>query len=123
AEKVYQQLNIVLRGEVALLNPVFFESTGFKNIEDFKQDESMRVLIIANEAGGVSALHDIPFLIHFELPEEKETFISRMVKSEEREDEVIAITFSTDLELSTVRKIEQALGQKLSVADLPDDLI
>ena len=123
AEKIYQQLNVVIRGEVALLNPIFFESTGFKSIDDFRQDETMRVLVIANEAGGTAALHDIPFLIHFEIPEEKETFVSRIVKNDEADEDTIAITFSTDLELSEVRKIEQVIGQRLPLADLPEDLI
>ncbi|WP_305121169.1 DEAD/DEAH box helicase [Desertivirga xinjiangensis] len=123
AEKVYQQLNVVIRGEVALLNPIFFESTGFKSIDDFRQDESMRVLVIANEAGGTAALHDIPFLIHFDIPEEKETFVSRIVKNDEADEDTIAITFCTDLELSEVRKIEQVIGQRLPLAELPEDLI
>ena len=35
----------------------------------------------------------------------------------------MAITFTTDLELPQVRKIEQAIGQKIEVADLPEDLL
>ncbi len=36
---------------------------------------------------------------------------------------MVAITFTTDLELPQVRKIEQAIGQKIEVADLPEDLL
>ena len=123
AEKVYQKLNLSARGEIAILNPIFFESAGFKSVEDFKADEECRILIIANETDSAANVEDIPFLIHFELPDEKETFISRIVKSGAEEEEVISITFATDIELSTVSKIEQALGQKLPVADLPEGFV
>jgi superfamily II DNA/RNA helicase len=39
------------------------------------------------------------------------------------DEETMALTFATDLELGMVRKIEQALGQKIPVGELPDDLI
>jgi len=122
AEKVYQQLNSGAKGEIAILNPIFFESAGFKNVEDFRADEECRILIIANETDASANVQDIPFLIHFELPDEKETFISRIVK-QDADDEVISIAFATDIELSAVSKIEQAIGQKLPVADLPDGLL
>ena len=122
AEKVYQQLNSGAKGEIAILNPIFFESAGFKNVEDFRADEESRILIIANETDAPANVQDIPFLIHFELPDEKETFISRIVKHD-ADDEAFSITFATDIELSTVSKIEQAIGQKLPVADLPDGLL
>ncbi|RZK04300.1 MAG: ATP-dependent helicase, partial [Flavobacterium sp.] len=65
-------------------------------------------------------IQGIPFILHFELPEQKETLIQRIVKHEE--DEVVAITFSTDIELIEVKKIEQAIGQRMDVIDLPEDL-
>ena len=122
AEKVYQQLNSSAKGEIAILNPIFFESAGFKNVEDFRTDEECRILIIANETDASANVQDIPFLIHFELPDEKETFISRIVK-QDADEEIFSIVFATDIELSAVSKIEQAIGQKLPVADLPDGLL
>ena len=44
-----------------------------------------------------------------------------MIKQDD--GDVVAITFTTDLELPQVRKIEQAIGQKIEVADLPEDLL
>jgi len=57
-----------------------------------------------------------------ELPEEKETFISRMIKKTDDEVETVSVTFATDLELDMVKKIEQAIGQKMEVTELPADL-
>src|SRR5690606_27388053 len=68
-------------------------------------------------------LTGIPFIIHAELPLEKETFIGRIVKHESSDDEVLAITLSTDLELPMVRKIEQSIGQRIPVSELPENLI
>ncbi len=45
-----------------------------------------------------------------------------MVKTEGKE-ETLAITFATDIELVTVKKIEQAIGTKIPLAELPEDLV
>ncbi len=66
-------------------------------------------------------LDGIPFIFHFELPDQKETYLNRVIKR--TDDDVIAITFTTDLELPQVRKIEQSIGKKIEVADLPEDLL
>lgn len=122
AEKVYQSLSRHLKGEMAILNPIFFESEGIESIAEFHAAEKTRILIVANEYTDSLDLSGIPFILHFDLPEEKETFLNRVVRRSD-EYELMAITFSTDIELAMVRKIEHASGQKIPVADLPADLI
>ena len=123
AEKVYNHLKLRLKGEVAILNPVFFESKGLESIDDFYDNDEVRVLLVADELQGNLNLDKIPFIIHAELPAEKERFINRILQQADEEYEVLAITLTTDFELPMVRKIEQAIGQKIHVADLPDNLI
>jgi superfamily II DNA/RNA helicase len=96
---------------------------GFASIQEFKNADT-RVLIVVNDGEQKLDLDDIPFLIHFELPIEKETYIQRMINdSADVEDETMAITFATDLELTEVKKIEQATGQKIPLGDLPEELV
>jgi superfamily II DNA/RNA helicase len=71
---------------------------------------------------GFVDVSDVPFIIHLELPVEKETYIERVVKRNEEQD-TFAISFATDLELVMVKKIEHALGHKIETADLPEDLV
>jgi superfamily II DNA/RNA helicase len=124
ADKVYKSLHTRLRGAVAYLNPQFFDSPGFKSIEDFKADEKSRVLLVVNENEEVLNLTDIPFLVHFDLPTEKELFIERVTNHQSgSENETMALTFATDLELSQVKKIEQATGKKITIAELPEELV
>lgn len=120
AQTVYKNFNHNKRGEISIYRPLFFDDQGYDNIEDFKDNPNARVLIVANENLGELNIQGIPIILHFELPEQKETLIQRIVKN--GEEEVIAITFSTDIELIEVKKIEQAIGQKLEVVELPDDL-
>jgi ATP-dependent RNA helicase RhlE len=109
---------------VAYLNPQFFDSPGFKSINDFKADEGARVLLVANEQEETFSLADIPFIIHFDVPAEKELFIDRVTNHyPESGNETMALTFATDLELSQVKKIEQATGKKIALAELPEELI
>ncbi|RZK83196.1 MAG: DEAD/DEAH box helicase [Pedobacter sp.] len=122
AQKLGQSLPSRKPGDVSVLNPLFFDEAGFDHIEDFKETPEARILIVANEGASADLdLSGIPFLFHFEVPEKKETFLSRIVKT--TDEEIVAITFSTDLELAEVKKIEQSIGAKIAVMDLPADLV
>ena len=121
AQKLSQSLVAYKPGEVAVLNPLFFDEAGFDYIEDFKATEEARILIVANEGVGSLDLSGIPFIFHVELPEQKELFLARVVKT--TEEDVVAITFASDLELADLRKIEQSLGSKIPVMDMPEDVV
>jgi ATP-dependent RNA helicase RhlE len=121
AQKLGKSLHSAKPGEVSVLNPLFFDEEGFDHMEDFKDIPEARVLIVANEGSANVDLSGIPFLFHFEVPEQKELFLSRVVKS--GPEEIVAITFATDMELVDLRKIEQSLGAKIPVMDLPEDLV
>lgn len=124
AEKLFQSLKSRLRTGVAYFNPKFFDTKGFKNIEDFKADDSSRILIVTNENREEIELSGIPFIIQFDIPEDQDQFISRINKSNFSDsDETMAITFATDIEMSALKKIEQAIGKKIPTTDLPEELV
>lgn len=124
AEKIYKTLQNRQKTSIAVLNSWLVELNGFNEVKDFKTSANTRVLIVNNEDNESIDLRGIPFLIHFELPEEKEVFIKRVLNNApESEDETLAITFTTDLELTSVRRIEQAIGQKIPVGELPEELV
>ncbi|HKG05799.1 MAG TPA: DEAD/DEAH box helicase [Pedobacter sp.] len=125
AQKLGKSLVAYKQGEVSVLNPLFFDEEGFDRIEDFKDTPEARILIVANEGLVASAspvdLSEIPFIFHFELPESKDLFLNRVVKS--GDEAVVVITFATDMELADLRKIEQSIGFKIPVMDLPEGLV
>ncbi|ATP55081.1 RNA helicase [Pedobacter ginsengisoli] len=121
AQKLSKSLHSAKPGVVSLLNPLFFDEEGFDHLDDFKDTPEARVLIVANEGSANVNLSGIPFIFHFEVPEQKELFLSRVVKS--GSEDIVAITFATDMELVDLRKIEQSLGAKIPVMDLPEDLV
>ncbi len=106
--------------DVFVYKPLFFDEAGFESLEAFKINEKARVLIVANENFEEVSLSNIPFVFHFELPEDKMTYINRVVKKEDVD--FVALNFITDLELPQLKKIEQAIGQKIEEAELPEDL-
>jgi ATP-dependent RNA helicase RhlE len=122
AQKVCKSISSATEGEYSMLKPLHFDEVGFDDFEEFKQTPEARVLVVANEGTGALDLSGIPFIFHFDLPEEKEVFLSRIVKNKDAEEEVVSITFSTDLELLQVRKIEQAMGHKMEVMELPEEV-
>ncbi len=125
AEKVYKTLQNRQKNTTSILKSWTIEMESFMFIDDFKDAPNARVLIVINDDDAPAIdLYNIPFAIHFELPADKETFIGHITKHQpESDDETLAITFTTDLELSMVRKIEQAIGQKIPVAELPEGLV
>jgi ATP-dependent RNA helicase RhlE len=126
AETLYKSLSRRIMGQVAVLNAMESEEMemGVDSIKDFKDSTDLRVLIIANEGLGKVETGGIPFLIHFDVPMEIDLFISRIEKKVTDEpEEMLGITFATDIELSLVRKIEKEIGQKIPVDDLPPGVI
>lgn len=106
--------------DIFVYKPLFFDEAGFESLEAFKVNEKARVLIVANENYEETSLTNIPFITHFELPEDKMLYINRVIKKDEVD--LVALNFITDLELPQLRKIEQAIGHKLEEAELPEDL-
>jgi len=124
AEKVFAGFDRKLRKAAAYLNPQFYDSPGFKSVESFMADEKARVLLVTNQNEGTLNLDGVPFLIHLDVPENKDLFIARIARNNPgSETESMAITFATDLELSLVKKIEQAIGKKIAIAELPEELV
>ncbi|WP_223579855.1 DEAD/DEAH box helicase [Sphingobacterium sp. GVS05A] len=121
AQKLASSLFQQGKEEIAILNPLFYDDFGFETTAEFIESEQTRVLIIARENTNAVDLANIPFIFQFELPNEKEEFLNHLVKNDENEDSVV-LTFTTDLELPMVRKIEQAVGKRMDVLDLPEDL-
>ena len=122
AQKLVKSIESQREGEYSMLKPLHFDENGFDDFEDFKQTPEARVLVVANEGTGNLDLSGIPFIFHFELPEEKETFLSRIVKDPAASEEVVSITFASDLELLQVKKIEQSIGHKMEVMELPEEV-
>ena len=122
AEKIYSHLRLSFKNEVAILNPMMFESKGFRSIDEFMEQEEAKVLIIANELPGSHDLSGISSLIHFEIPDDTEIFVQRMVKDKANTEKISSVIIATDLELILVKKIEQTVGQKIEQNDLPDSL-
>jgi len=109
------------KGEAAIYRPFFHDDAGIDEIRDFLEIAECRILLVANEGTAEIDLSNMPFIIHFEIPEESEVFVSHILKTPD--SEALAITFATDIELPALRKIEQSIGKKIPVMPLPDDLI
>lgn len=120
AQKIAQSIR-AKKGEVAVLHPFFHDDSGIDDINDFKQIPECRILIVANEGTTDIDLSGIPFIFHFEVPENRDIFVQHIAKTSN--DEAIAITFATDIELPEIKKIEQAIGTKIPIEPLPDNLV
>lgn len=120
AQKLGKSLHRKYNDEIVIFNPLFFEDKSISDIELFKQNDAHRILIVANEGTEALDLSGIPYIFHFEIPENNDTLIQRITKS--NLEEQLSFTFATDLELPEIKKIEHTVGQKMEVLDLPEKL-
>ena len=123
AEKIYKTLQNRQDTTVAILHSWSVAFKGFASVNDFRMSEDAKVLIVADEKVTADDLRQIPFLVHFELPAEKEDFINRVSNIDGTNAEVMALTFATDIELTQVKRIEQAMGAKIPLGELPGALV
>jgi len=122
AQKLYKSLSPANMKKTAIFNPLFFDQAGFNSISDFTENTEFTTLIVANEGTETIDTGQIPVLIHLEVPDEKENFLKRVMKESDVQ-KLESIIFSTDIELHTVKKIEQAVGYKIPQLNLPEDLV
>ena len=123
AEKVFKSLFKYLDKDIAIYKPLFFDYPGFDLIEEFKTSDA-RILLVADDLKETIDLRSIPFVFHMEIPADAETFIGRILKDNpEQNTDFIGLNFATDIELSQVKKIEQAIGKPIKVVPLPADLL
>ncbi|HXH99938.1 MAG TPA: DEAD/DEAH box helicase [Sphingobacteriaceae bacterium] len=120
-EKIYHNCYRSVKPQTMLFKHQADEAITANNISEFITTR-YRILLAVNGDVELSDTDEVPIIIHFELPEDKESYISRIVNHEPGKQEKIAITFATDLELNMISKIEHATGAKIPVADLPNDL-
>ena len=123
AEKIYKTLQNRKDTTVGMLNSWSIEFKGFTSVTEFSASGEARILIIADEKVATEELQQIPFLIHFELPATKEVFIERVTNVDDADVETVAITFATDIELTEVKRIEQAIGKKIPLGEVPEGLV
>ena len=121
AEKVFKSLFKYFDKDISVYKPLFFDHPGFDQIDEFKKSDT-RILIVADDLNENIDLKGIPFILHLEIPAEKELFLSRILMTNKEIDSV-SISFSTDIELVIVKKIEQAMGKAIPVTKLPAGLI
>jgi ATP-dependent RNA helicase RhlE len=123
SDKLLKSLEKRIEGAVAIFNPSFGQK-GFTSFEEFKQNPEVRVLLVSNDQEVLLNFDDIQYILHFELPLERNIFINRVERKQIDElPDTIAITYGTDIELNMIRKIELGVGHSMQIMDLPYDLV
>ncbi|MDA9555642.1 DEAD/DEAH box helicase [Pelobium sp.] len=122
AETVYKNLSKNFNDEIAVFKSPQITSQSIDKLADFKLTPKFRVLIVINEELTETQFQEFPCLLHFDIPEDELLYTQRLLKTTDTQTDQLAITFCTDLELTQIRKLEQAQGKKMQLMDLPDDL-
>jgi superfamily II DNA/RNA helicase len=122
ADKIYDTFKRSIKNQTMLFKQQNAEAVTANHINEFIST-GYRILIAVSDMVEAIDAEQLPIIIHFDLPDEKEAYIARVTNHEpDKEQEKITLAFATDLELNAVRKIELATGVKIPPGELPDDL-
>ncbi|RRN76735.1 DEAD/DEAH box helicase, partial [Pseudoxanthomonas sp. SGD-10] len=122
-ETVYKELSGKSPSiEIVSYKHEVFPEFSVSTINDFLLNPNSRILLINQDELEFVDLSSLPFVFFFDIPEEPNVFIQKVLIKSEAQEEQIVLVLSTELELSTVKKLEQKLGNKMNVMDLPEDL-
>jgi len=121
AAKLYSVLNSKFHEQAGMLKPLFYDQIEIDSIDSFLEMSEIRFLIVANEDKQELKMNGVEHIINFDMPEEIDVIIDRLQKSDVSNG--LAISFVTDLELPIIKKIEFKTSQKITVNELPEDLI
>ncbi len=120
AAKIYKSLEKRNPDQIVLLNPSFFDQKGVTSVEEFQGNDNLRTLVISTEdLEQTLNLGNIPHIIHFDLGDDKDQIINRIVRFENSLEDAQAIFFATENEIAIIRRIEQSLDMVIPVEDLP----
>jgi ATP-dependent RNA helicase RhlE len=122
AETVYKNIDQEHEAEAAVFQARGMVDHSFDTATDFNLSPKSRILIVANEDMPQIDLTAFPYFIHFDIPEEEHIYSQRVLLKSEAQNDQLAITLCTDLDLSEVRKLEQKQGKRMQVMDLPEEL-
>lgn len=122
AETVFKTLNKDFGDEVAVYKTNGFANLVFDSLNEFKFTPKARILIISNEDTDDISIADFPCIFQFDIPEHEIIYTQRVLIKDDTVLDQLQFTFCTDLELATVKRLEQIQGKKMQVLDLPDEL-
>lgn len=122
AGNVCKSLGKRLHGQVALFGSEDPEFYNVNSVQDFISNPELKVLVCHHEQKVSDGFDGATALVHFDVPLDKDLFIQRIAWKENRQD-MLCFIFSTDAELSLVKKMEQEIGSEFPMEALPPGLI
>jgi ATP-dependent RNA helicase RhlE len=94
----------------------------YEELEDFKLSPKARVLVIVNKDAENLTVSEFACILHFDIPEDEMIYTKRLLLRDNTQKDQLALTFSTELELDIIKKLEQRQGRKMQKMDLPEEL-
>nr|MBC7612748.1 DEAD/DEAH box helicase [Pseudopedobacter sp.] len=122
AETVFKKLSHDFKGEIAVFKSAGLSDLNFGELEDFKLSPKARVLVVVNEDAENLTVSEFPSIVHFDIPEDEIVYTKRLLLRDDTQEDQLALTFSTELELDIIKKLEQRQGRKMQKMNLPEEL-
>jgi ATP-dependent RNA helicase RhlE len=115
AEKLDQRMNLLQENKSVLYD---FPD----DLNRFLSEEPRNFIFISNENLKMPDLVKLPVVIQYEIPDKTERIIELITRAPEEQSGAV-LFFATDIELIPLKKVENSVGKRIPVTELPKDLI
>lgn len=95
------------------------QSSRTRALKDFK-DNRVQVLVATNVAARGIDVNDLPLVINYNLPENKETYVHRIGRTGRIGKKGEAISFMTKQDAPMLKEIERLIGMQIEIIDKPE---
>jgi hypothetical protein len=119
-DKVFQRLQQVFKEEVILFKPSNFHVDGCDSIEEFVGTKKWRLMVGQLQPELIN-IKTLPQVIILEIPV-AETYLELIRKEPGLSENPFFVAISTELELSSIKKVEVASNKKMKAIELPQGL-
>ncbi|WP_203258910.1 DEAD/DEAH box helicase [Hyunsoonleella ulvae] len=119
ADRLFEKLDDYFKEELCVIHSNKTQNYRLRSIEQFKEGHN-RILIATDVMARGLDIDNVSHVINFDTPDYPENYMHRIGRTGRAEREGKALVFSTEKEQEAINNIEQLMGMKIPVIELPD---
>lgn len=121
ADKLYQQLHLKFLDNCGVIHSNKAHNTRLNAVKNF--DEGKYRIIIATDiiARGMD-LTNVSHIVNFDISERPGDYLHRIGRTGRADKEGMAISFINEVEKNFIDEIQQLMGMKLTIVEMPDEI-
>lgn len=122
ADELFDAINADYPESIGLIHSNKSQNNRFDNLNRFN-DGSYRVLIATDLVARGLDFDDVTHVLNFDMPETPENYMHRIGRTGRADKKGVALTFVTPKDDEIKNSIEELMGQKVPLMQMPEDVV